>query len=93
MFTCVKELSILAGPLGPIVEALDKCDIAILELENLLDLDWDLLNIKEQVEAHHISLSWIKIVKLHLNGVLNLELFNLGIILVKDETREANDWL
>jgi hypothetical protein len=89
----VKELSILACPLGPVVEALDKSDIAILELENLLDFNWDLLNIKEEVEAHHISLSWVKIVKLHLNGVLNLKLFDLGVILVENETREANDWL
>ena len=93
MLTLVKELSILACPLRPVVEALDKCDVAILELENLLDFDWDLLNIKEEVETHHVSLLWVKIVKLHLNGVLNLELFDLGIILIKDETREANDWL
>ena len=93
LLTLVKELSILACPLRPVVEALDKCDVAILELENLLDFDWDLLNIKEEVETHHISLLWVKIIKLHLNGVLNLELFDLGIILVKDETREANDWL
>ena len=93
LLTLVKELSILACPLRPVVEALDKCDVAILELENLLDFDWDLLNIKEEVETHHISLLWVKIVKLHLNRVLNLELLDLGIILVKDETREADDWL
>ena len=93
LLTLIKELSILACPLSPVVEALYKSDIAILELENLLYLNWDLLNIKEQVEAHHISLLRVKIIELHLDGVLNLELFNLGVILVEDETREANDWL
>ena len=89
----IKELGVFACPLAPVVKALDQSNVAILELENLLDLDRDLFDVEVQVETHHVASGWVEIVKLHFNGILNLKFLDLSIILVEDESREADDGL
>lgn len=77
----------------PVVQALDESNVTILEFKDLLELEWNLLNIEEEVEAHHVSADWPQVIVLHLDGVLDFEFFNFDIILVEDETGEVDDWL
>ena len=93
MFTAIEEFGLWSSELTPIVQTLDESDITILEFKDLLEFDWDLFNVEEEVEAHHVSLIWPKVVVLHLDGILYFEFLNFNIILVEDEAGEVDDWL